>query len=156
MSTTYDAEQPGRRVSPRPEGEPGGCRLTYASADLPRVALSIVGVTAFLLGASGFATTEVFHQYTTLKWALLVAAPLLVIVLLTVERPSAWAMGLVSSRHSRRAVCGDRPWTTDLGATRHARGGHCRCGDRRRGTRGGPRPGVRRSCGYFPTRWCCS
>ncbi len=95
MSTTYDAEQPGAAGIANARGGAGWMRLTGVPADLPRVALSIVGVTAFLLGASGVDTTEVFHQYSTLKWALLVAGPLLVIVLLTVERPSAWAMGLV-------------------------------------------------------------
>ncbi len=64
--------------------------------DLPRFALMVAGTTAFVVGASGLDTTAVFHQYSILKWAILVAAPFLVILLLTVERPSAWAMGLVA------------------------------------------------------------
>src|ERR1700730_2352765 len=64
--------------------------------DLPRFALMVAGTTAFVVGASGLDTTAVFHQYSILKWAILVAAPFFVILLLTVERPSAWAMGLVA------------------------------------------------------------
>lgn len=96
MSMPYDLETPSAVGVAEVRGGTGRIRLLGVSGTLPRVALTIVGMTAFVLGASGFDTTRVFHQYSTLKWTMLVAAPLLVIVLLTVERPSAWALGLVA------------------------------------------------------------
>ena len=75
----------------------GGRRLRLGGReDVPRVALAVAAVIALMLGASGFDTTRVFHQFSTLKWALLIAAPLLVLVLVSVERPSLWAIGLVT------------------------------------------------------------
>ena len=95
MSMPYDPEPASTVGIAEVRGGTGRIRLPGVAGTLPRVALTIVGAMAFVLGASGFDTTKVFHQYSTLKWTMLVAAPLLVIVLLTVERPSAWALGLV-------------------------------------------------------------
>jgi len=94
MRTPFDPEPPAAAMAERTGTK--GRRFPGASRRLPRVALAIFGVTAFVLGASGWDSTEVFHQYSMLKWALLIAAPLLVIVFLSVERPSGWAMGLVA------------------------------------------------------------
>jgi O-antigen ligase len=96
MSTTYDPEPPSTTARGKVREGSGRSHLPGVRGHLPRVALTIVGLTAFVLGASGFDTTHVFHQFSMLKWAFLVAAPLLVMVLLTVERPSAWAIGLVA------------------------------------------------------------
>jgi O-antigen ligase len=49
----------------------------------------------FVGSVSGLLTVKVFHQYSTLKWAMLAFAPVLVIVLLAVRRPTMWAAGLV-------------------------------------------------------------
>ena len=94
MSTTFDPEPATAGSAERTGSERR--RLPGASRRFPRITLAVLGVTAFVLGASGWDSTVVFHQYSVLKWALLIAAPLLVIVFLTVERPSAWAMGLVA------------------------------------------------------------
>ena len=96
MSTTHDPVPPSTTGTAKLGKARERIRHRGAREDLARVALTIVALTALVLGASGFDTTHVFHQFSVLKWALLVAAPLLVMVLLTVEQPSAWAMGLVA------------------------------------------------------------
>jgi len=49
----------------------------------------------FTVGASGILATKLFHQYSTLKWAITLGGPVLIILLLTVRRPAAWAAGIV-------------------------------------------------------------
>lgn len=60
-----------------------------------RSVVLIGAVLLFIAGASGILVTEAFHQYSTLKWIITVAGPALIILLLLVKRPSAWAAGLV-------------------------------------------------------------
>ena len=155
MSMPYDPEPPPTVGIAEVRGGTGRVRLLGVSGTLPRVALTIVGVTAFVLGASGFDTTKVFHQYSTLKWAMLVAAPLLVIVLLTVERPSAWALGLVVVTvpiEPYVATIHGQPISVLL-VTLVVANIVVEVEDREVT---GLHRGVRRSCGSFRTQWCCS
>ena len=55
----------------------------------------VAATTVAIVSVSGFAVTSLFHQYSSLKWALTVAAPVLIVLLLTVRRPSQWAVGLL-------------------------------------------------------------
>ncbi len=52
-------------------------------------------VLLFAIGASGILATKLFHQYSTLKWMITLGGPLLIILLLTVKRPAAWATGIL-------------------------------------------------------------
>jgi len=54
-----------------------------------------VAVVLCIVSVSGVTVAGLFHQYSALKWSMTVAAPVLVVVLLTVRRPSLWAVGLV-------------------------------------------------------------
>ena len=54
-----------------------------------------VAVLLCIVGVTGLGVTSLFHQYSTLKWSLTVAAPVLIVLLLTVRRPSLWAAGLL-------------------------------------------------------------
>ena len=96
MSTRSDPVPPSAVRTPEIKEITRRNRLVGNRGDLLRIVLTIVGATGLVLGASGFDTTLVFHQFSILKWALLIAAPVLVMVLLSVERPSAWAVGLVA------------------------------------------------------------
>ena len=81
------AQRPAHRIS----SSPNRLRLS----ELVWLAL-LAGSLLLLIGAvSGLLTGKIFHQYSTIKWATLAAAPLLVAFLLTVRRPSLWAAGLV-------------------------------------------------------------
>ena len=85
MDTGADAPPP---VPMEFEHRIHGRGVAWATAMLVAFALC-------LAGASGVLVSGLFHQYTTLKWALTIVGPLFLVLLLTVRRPSMWSVGLV-------------------------------------------------------------
>ena len=75
MSTRSDPVPPSAVRTPELKEITRRNRLVGNRGDLLRIVLTIVGATGLVLGASGFDTTLVFHQFSILKWALLIAAP---------------------------------------------------------------------------------
>jgi O-antigen ligase len=73
---------------------PFGFGLNSAS-DAVRIAVLGITVLIFILGVAGVLVSQIFHQYSTLKWALTFCGPLFIILLLIVKRPTAWAAALV-------------------------------------------------------------
>lgn len=67
----------------------------YRVRDLTWFALVAASPVLLIATLSGLLTVKVFHEYSTLKWAMLASIPILLIVLLTTKRPSLWATGLV-------------------------------------------------------------
>lgn len=72
----------------------GSASARPRSRDVARVLVLAVAGLVFVGAASGYLTVKVFHQYSTLKWGILLGVPLLAVLLL-VRRPALWAAGLV-------------------------------------------------------------